>query len=198
VVDRRGAWRGKSPRSAHDEQPPKRYFLQTENSPTSEIDWEAVRHDYEAGQLTVDDICTARGISVCRLYDRRARDGWQLRQPSRSWTAAGNERELAARLAAALDRKMRHYEARLRRGAGNDSVADSERDARTLNLLIRLFEKLMTLQGALPRPVRARRDTAAIPADGPATTATKDTHDQERLRGELARRLETLRGQIGG
>jgi hypothetical protein len=174
--------------------------LQTDNTSPGKPDWEAVRHDYEAGQLTVDEICTIHGLTMCRLYRQREREGWQLRQPTRSRTSVDSQHELAARLAAALDRKMRHYETRLRSGASSDSVADSERDARTLNVLIRLFEKLMTLQSTLPRPVRARRAgpaIAALAADT-ADTATKDTHDQERLRGELARRLETLRGQIGG
>jgi hypothetical protein len=164
--------------------------LQLLSNSTPQPDWEAVRHDYEAGQRTVDEICAAHGLSACRLYRRRVRDGWLLRQPARS--KAGNQRELSARLAAALDRKMRQYEKRMSRTAASDSAADSERDARTLNTLVRLFEKLTALQYAAPPPVKAR-------GSGPlGPTTAKDTDAPDTLRGELARRLERLRGQIGG
>ena len=59
---------------------------------------------------------------------------------------------IIARLYAALDQKMREIENRIERtsriGAEELTAADSERDARTLTALARLFEKLTDLDGA--------------------------------------------------
>jgi hypothetical protein len=167
-------------------------------------DWEAIRRDYDAQVLTVLGVCAAHSISERRLYQKWQVEGWPLRQPFRARHVAVGQESLSARLVGALDKKLQQFEMRLKRFTDDDSAADSERDAKTLNMLVRLFEKLAVLQGADARGSLSR-DCRAVPPDiagragpVPETTATKDTHDQERLRGELARRLETLRGQIGG
>jgi hypothetical protein len=97
------------------------------------------------------------------------------------------ERELAIRLMNALDQKMTAFEKRLTES--DASAADSERDARTLNTLVRLFDRLKTVD------VKSLRRT-------PATTVpipdAKDAIDADRLRRELARRLARLRASHGG
>ena len=92
----------------------------------------------------------------------------------------------------ALDRKMAQFETRMTLAAADSApttAADSERDARTLNTLVRLFDKLKGF-GA-----------KATPGKGVAAanrTAGKDIHDADRFRNDLARRLESLRDSIGG
>jgi hypothetical protein len=76
-----------------------------------------------------------------------------------------------------------------RMAEGGASAADTERDARTLNTLFRLFEKLKGM-GA-----QSRSRAAAI---NDADRQVEDAHDADRLRTELAQRLERLRRQIGG
>jgi hypothetical protein len=166
-----------------------------------EHDWNAIRRDYEAGELTVETICAAHAISEWTLYDERARAGWSLRCPRRPPPVNSSKTELSARFVNALDEKMRRFEKRLQDTAGSDSSVDSDRDARTLSTLVRLFEKLTTLHGvkaALAGKTVRQPEPLNTDPDTPDTAPSEDTHDQERLRGELARRLDVLRAQLGG
>jgi hypothetical protein len=102
---------------------------------------------------------------------------------------------------------MTQFETRI---AEAGSAADNERDARTLNTLVRLFEKLQRLGShATKTGVRvttlarfprsgAAAGRASTTAASSADTTSKDAHDADRLRTDLAQRLERLRGQIGG
>lgn len=82
---------------------------------------------------------------------------------------------------------MTAFENRL--AEGDASAADSERDARTLNTLVRLFDKLKSLDEKAVR--RSPVATAATPA-------AKDAIDADRLRCELAQRLAKLHAGHGG
>ncbi len=166
--------------------------------PPTGADWAAVAHDYAAGELTVAALCALHGVSKSALYRQAEIDGWAKRAPHRKRRRLVprplpntgkriRSKTLARRLLLALDHKMTDFETRIADGPA--TASDSERDARTLNTLVRLFEKLERFTGK-----RGSRTTA--PAGSAATT--KDTDDADRLRGELARRLETLRGQFGG
>jgi hypothetical protein len=87
----------------------------------------------------------------------------------------------------ALDRKMTAFENRL--AESDASPADSERDARTLNTLVRLFDKLKSLdEKALRR----------LPAATVSTPAAKEAIDADSIRHSLAQRLERLRSGHGG
>jgi hypothetical protein len=155
-------------------------------------DWEAVAQDYAAGALSVDAICAAHSLTPATLYRRAKIDGWPLRRPGRRRSRA----DLAKRLLGALELKMTRFENRMAESAASATAADSERDARTLNTLVRLFEKLkgLGLGEAATRRARSAK-SAPAPADD---SSVKDAHDADALRGELARRLEKLRGQLGG
>ena len=74
-------------------------------------------------------------------------------------------------------------------GAVPTTAADSERDARTLNTLVRLFDKLKGF-GA--------KATARSGGATKGRSAGKDIHDADRFRNDLAQRLERLRNGIGG
>jgi hypothetical protein len=97
---------------------------------------------------------------------------------------------LVRRMLTALDRKMTAFETRMTlAGTVPATAADSERDARTLNTLVRLFDKL-----------KGFRTKAATSAGAAAKSRAggKDIHDADRFRNDLARRLERLRDSIGG
>ena len=160
-------------------------------------DWDAIAHDYAAGALTVDEICAAHAVTRSMVYYRAKTRGWQLRRARSHAAGRRDEANLTKRLLSALDLKMTQFENRLSEDAAAATAADAERDARTLNTLVRLFEKLKGLGGKGAGPPASTR-TAKFAATTAATSSRKDAHDADRLRGELARRLETLRGQLGG
>ncbi len=92
---------------------------------------------------------------------------------------------IITRLYAALDHKMREIEHRIERAshAGGEamSAADSERDARTLTALARLFEKLSDL------------DTGTAAEAAPKGEAPADKEiDADRFRLKIADRLERM------
>ncbi len=95
--------------------------------------------------------------------------------------------EMVRRLYEALDGKMREIEGRIsrareREGGDEISPADSERDARTLNTLTRLFEKLTDLDG--------RGDLEGV-KENAADPAAKEI-DADRFRREIADRLARM------
>ena len=168
------------------------------NSPAAR-DWAAIAHDYAATALTVPEICALRSVSETALYNRARRDGWIKRSAARravpahrpATPADNGEADLARRLLTALDQKMTEFETRMFHAAASApaTAADSERDARTLGTLVRLFDKLKGF-GA-----KAAAGVGSMPGN---RTAGKDTHDADRFRNDLARRLESLRDSIGG
>lgn len=151
--------------------------------------WAAVAADYAAGELTVAEICTRYGITPKALYTRAREQGWRLRR-GRAQTAASPPKRprrgphaarkaLIARLYQALEHKMSEFESRLPNGA--QTAADHERDTRTLNTMVRLFERLSAL------------DEKAGAASGDDRGDLNG--DARALREDLARRLERLRAE---
>jgi hypothetical protein len=165
-------------------------------------DWDAIAHDYAASALTVPDICALHNVSRADLYNRANLDGWIKRSAARRAAIATTVHRLppsrpvkggaalARRMLTALDHKMTEFETRMTAqaaaGSSATTAADSERDARTLNTLVRLFDKLKGF-GAKASASKAG-----------SRTAGKDSHDADRFRNDLARRLENLRDTIGG
>jgi hypothetical protein len=165
-------------------------------------DWDAIAHDYAESDLTVSEICALYSISCSVLYDRAGLDGWVKRSAARRTArdrrpspppSGAKATDLARRMLTALDHKMTEFETRMTQaaaGAAPITAADSERDARTLNTLVRLFDKLKGFGTKAPSSARA-------PAPG-SRASGKDIHDADRYRNDLARRLERLRDGIGG
>ena len=152
-------------------------------------DWDAIAHDYAASTLTVSEICALHSVSRSVLYNRALLDGWIRRSARRP---AKGKADLARRLLTALDHKMTDFETRMTQAAAGAlpaTAADSERDARTLGTLVRLFDRL--------KGFGAKAAASAGAAAG-SRTAGKDIHDADRFRNDLARRLESLRDSIGG
>jgi transposase-like protein len=156
-------------------------------------DWAAIAREYTEAALTVTEICALHGISVKTLYRRAAQEGWKMRHKCAATAPARAQRaSLSERLLTALDQKMTEFENRMTQG-GAATAADSERDARTLNTLVRLFEKLKGFGG------KSEADAKAIASPvHAATSAGKDAHDADRLRHGLAQRLEKLREGLRG
>lgn len=151
--------------------------------------WAAVAADYVADKLTVPQICARHGVSRAALYRQVRKGGWprrlRLRSARSGARGAGGKpdnsrRALIARLYQVLERTMTEFEARLAVSA--QTGTDHERDARTLNTMVRLLERLSALEekGGEGKAA-ARDDGGAVTADAPA------------LREDLARRLERLR-----
>ncbi len=147
--------------------------------------WAAVAEAYAAGALTVAQICAKYGITQKALYTRARKQNW----PRRRGPASGRKRApgpgtarkaLIARLYQALERKMSEFELRLSEGA--QTAADHERDTRTLNTMVRLFERLSAL------------DEKASQASGGDADLNADARA---LREDLARRLDRLRADHG-
>ena len=147
--------------------------------------WAAVAQAYAAGELTVAEICAKYGITQKALYARAREQGW----PRRRGPASGRKRKpgpgtarkaLIARLYQALERKMSEFELRLSEGA--QTAADNERDTRTLNTMVRLFERLSALD-----------EKAGAASGGDADLNA----DARALREDLARRLDRLRADHG-
>jgi hypothetical protein len=170
----------------------------TDSIPTR--DWDAIAHDYAASPLTVPDLCALHHISRAGLYNRANRDGWVKRSVLRRATPLQltpphrlrGKRRLARRMMTALGHKMTEFETRMAHAAASaaqPSAADSERDARTLGTLVRLFDKLKGIGTMASAKTGAARSSR---------TAGKDIHDADRFRNDLARRLERLRDSIGG
>ncbi len=166
---------------------------QTSDAPP---DWAAITRDYAEGVLTVNEICAAHSISRSQLYYRSRAENWPLR---RAFSRAARRRaqlDLTDRLVTALSLKMSEFENRMSgcAGAALKTAADSERDARTLNTLVRLFEKLKSIdeksQAAAPLATLARPNKAG--------TIKRHANDADRIRTELANRFEKLQRELRG
>jgi hypothetical protein len=159
-------------------------------------DWASVARDYAARALTVEQIMALYAVTRSALYHRADRDGWPRRRdrPSKPAHRRARRADFGQRLINALDRKLADFE--IRRDTGAITAADAERDARTLNTLVRLYDKLRGAGYTLAPAASAA--AVSMPASPPASAeaAAKDTHDPDGLRRDLARRLETL--QLGG
>jgi hypothetical protein len=168
------------------------------------IDWEGIKHAYVYGDWSIERIADARGSSATTISKRAKREGWvrlvgtkRLRggpkprppgtpRPKPATEAQLRRRKMVRRLFEVLDGKLREIEERMadaqREGALPQSAADSERDARSLTALARLYAKLVEL------------DEAATPAAGEGSDigAAARSDDADQLRRDLALRLERL------
>lgn len=146
-------------------------------------DWKKVREEYERNEGTVQSICTFHSISRTQLYRRRRAENWERRKSRHSVGMPENEdavnsspdrKALIDRLYAAFDRQMGEFESHL---DGSPDEGVNEKDARTLGSLARTLEKLIDLKQE---------------EEGEQEDTGKGV-DIERLRQELANRIERLR-----
>ena len=172
-----------------------------------EATWTEIRRAYEDGSDPVAAIAKRCGVSAGTIYRRARKDCWvrrsssgkqqklpqetetnkarrskspQASKKSKRSKAKVGRAELAERLYRAIDAKLSRLEARMQ--SDDDlSAADSERETRELGSMIRSFEKVAALAGD-EKPSR----------QGEPERADSGKRDAERMREEIARRLERL------
>ena len=152
----------------------------------TEPDWQAVAQDYGNRVLSVKEICALHDIGAKRLYRRINDEGWPKRRKPNKYSAnrlLASTANMPNRLLRALDMKMTELENRMTANTETLSAADCERNARTLNTLVGLFEKLKK-QAAL--------DLAREQKESGGTAGSVRSRDADKLRRELAERLQRL------
>ncbi len=143
--------------------------------------WADIARAYAGGTETVAAIAARHGIDRGVIIRRAQIDGWPRRRAPSHAPRAPTERAQAAlmrRLFNAIKTKLKHLETSMKSGKAI-SAADSERQTRQINHLIRSFETVTELARA--------RDNAAGAAAASASAA-----DAERMRAEIAERLERV------
>lgn len=160
----------------------------------NEPDWAQIAHAYATRPERLSDIAARFGVSRQRIQARARREGWQ-RAPAldaavlakAEETQGPARRRIMARLFKALDEQMMQIEKRIADGATRpQSAADAERDARALSALAGLYAKLVALDEAAKE---AAGDQGEQTGRGRMSEAGRDA---DRLREELARRLQRL------
>jgi hypothetical protein len=182
-----------------------------------EAAWAEAFRLYSAGDLTLAAIADAIGVSVDRLRRRAKAEGWTRGRPESAERRAkvparaaergapgrriakppadggadglpegGNVRAAVVnRLYRAIDTKLKRLESRMQSGK-TLTAADSERETRELGTMVRSFEKVTELAADLDRS----RQPAGTGRRGDLSAA-----DAERMRREIAERLERLAGR---
>ncbi|MEO1205934.1 MAG: hypothetical protein AAFV45_06340 [Pseudomonadota bacterium] len=182
--------------------------------------WAAIRRAYENGGGTVDALAKAHGVGVSTVYRRVKLDGWarrakrpvagpdaadggevaavaevvaaqldgsQLVQTVRKVRSPAGKTALVRRLFTAIDTKLARIEDRMQSKA-ELSFADSERETRELSNMIRSFEKVTAVAADLEK----QRGKAGKPGKGGKANSVERAADAERMRSEIAERLEKL------
>lgn len=176
--------------------------------PVVETNWAEIRRAYEDGPETVANLAARYAVSVRRIYSRAKAEDWLRRASQEPKSSKGRKAErpsaaerqetgipkaqgrprrvtrkaMIARLYRAIDDKLKQLEARMSSGS-EISAAESERETRELGVMIRSFEKVTEFA----TEIENRRKTAA-----PERISAGEA---ERMRNEIAERLERLNGQ---
>jgi len=169
--------------------------------------WAAVRRAYADASVPLAEISKQHGLTPMRIGARAKREGWAGREERTRKSGAsarrgasktanaprasaerrqkdalptrGAQRALIGRLYRAISLKLEHMEERMASGDSR-SAQDEERESRALATLISNFEKVTEAVAGLDKERDAAR--AGIGADA------------ERMRREIAERLERLGG----
>ena len=166
--------------------------------PNDPLDWDGIKLAFTKGDWSLARIGDAFGTTHSNISRRAKKDGWVREvgtKPLRGRRARGGavsktaQRRILKRLYRALDEKMKVLEERIAQaqqpGAPELSAADAERDARTLSALARLYAKLVELDDQAREGARKEQGSEPAPA-------TRSADDADRLRRDLALRLQRL------
>jgi hypothetical protein len=168
--------------------------------------WAAVRRAYEdEAEATLSQFAARFGLTPMRIGAKAKQEGWAGRaeratkRKTRSTNAKpfpapanktreggtlptrGAQEALIGRLYRAISLKLEHMEKRMASGEPR-SAQDEERESRALATLINNFEKVTEAVAELDKDGNAGR------------AAARDGADAERMRREIAERLERLGG----
>ncbi|MBN4046367.1 hypothetical protein JYU02_00020 [bacterium AH-315-P15] len=145
------------------------------------IDWDGVAAAYTEGTATLKEIGAEFDVTAGSICHRAKLEGW----PARARVTKRSRKPGATfewRLARALDKQIAELEERWADGEAADAVL-AEKEARTLNVLIRTAEKLKELEVMTLKKSGAKGDKEN---QGAARL------DRKRLRETLERRLDKL------
>ncbi|WP_072392101.1 hypothetical protein [Hyphomicrobium sp. CS1GBMeth3] len=163
--------------------------------------WAAVRRAYADASVPLSDIGKRYGLTPLAIGARAKREDWSGREerarlkseatsakhaPAKKASRAGlptreTQAALIGRLYRAISLKLEHMEKRMASGEAR-SAQDEERESRALATLINNFEKVTEAVTELDRNRDATRAAGTVGADA------------ERMRREIAERLERLGG----
>jgi chromosome segregation ATPase len=141
------------------------------DQPAAGPDWGQVKRDYLRKDITFERICTTHGITREEFDARRKAEGWKRKLPRNESTA-----QAIRRLKELLHRRLADLEAQLQALGSQVSAADSEREIKAMNTLVRTLEKVLELE----RKHNARRRRGGL----------RIIDNQRRL--ALAERIEAL------
>ena len=142
--------------------------------------WQQARERYEDPAQNLEAIAESLNVSRFRLVQEACKRGWKLRR-ARSSTGT---RATIQRFKDLLHRRLGQLESQIGEIGDDISAANSEREIRATNTLVRTLEKVLELERK-DRAHRARKRHERRSFDDAA-------------REELARRISGLRREGGG
>jgi hypothetical protein len=153
----------------------------TDETSAGDLLWQDARMKYEDPSQDLSGIAATLGINKFKLVIEARLRGWKLRgaRKDKSGAATSSTRGTIQRLKELLQNRLAQLETQI--GALGDDVtaANSERDIRAVNTLVRTLEKVLELERK-DRNIRARK-----------IKQRRDLNDAERA--ELVRRIAGLR-----
>lgn len=153
-----------------------------------DADWSRIAALYADENVSLEDIARLTGVPVGTISARAAREGWPPRNRTRldSRRATTTYGALLRRMFRAVDRQMREIEKHLDTAERSGRpAAGLAQDARALDSLTRILERLRAMQRAAAAEASAR-----VKRDGRG-------RDPEAHRDELERRLAGLLAALG-
>ena len=105
---------------------------------TNQVDWLAVRHDYETGEFSVSEVARRNGCSHSGLQRQKELEHWQARRPAYP-SAYGAGGKVAARLKAGLIQKL----AAISAGLGLAEKIDLNDPLQGLHTLANAYGKIL-------------------------------------------------------
>lgn len=154
-------------------------------------DWDALKRAYEQHTGPLEQLAEANNIKLTTLQGYASKFKWA--RPAGVMTTAGGiaaiRSDIVLRLFAAVSRKLSQLEASMET-TDPLSTADHERQSRTIGSLATNLEKVDDLS-------RADAGTGGQSAAGkPAVAPETAGNDEDKLRRELAARIERLRERL--
>lgn len=110
------------------------------DEPAAGPDWVRLRQEYEAGERPIAEIAGEAAINRQKLILLAKRQGWKLRNPSRAKTEA--TRDTIRRLKTMLQGRLGELEAQIATLGAEATAASSEREIRSMTLVIGLSVSL--------------------------------------------------------
>jgi uncharacterized protein YjcR len=122
--------------------------------PAAAPDWVRVRKEYEGGAIRLGDLAELAGVTPQKLMAVARREGWKPRRVAGSRPVP--VRSTIARLKSLLQQRLAALDGELEALGAEATAANSERDIRAINTLVRTLEKVLELERR-DRAARAKR-----------------------------------------